>query len=41
MGAGACAGALLLRASVWLPLAIAAGLALLVREAYRMTDSFG
>jgi len=35
MGAGALAGALLLRANVWLPLAIAAGLALIVREAYR------
>ena len=35
MGAGALAGALLLRVNVALPLAIAAGLALLVREAYR------
>jgi uncharacterized membrane protein YoaK (UPF0700 family) len=35
MGAGALTGALLLHASVWLPVAIAAGLALLVREAYR------
>jgi uncharacterized membrane protein YoaK (UPF0700 family) len=35
MCAGAIAGALLLRVDVALPLAIAAGLALLVREAYR------
>ena len=35
MGAGALAGALLLRVDVALPLAIAAGLALGVREAYR------
>lgn len=37
MGAGALAGALLLRVDVALPLAIAAGLALLVREAYRVS----
>jgi uncharacterized membrane protein YoaK (UPF0700 family) len=36
MCAGAVAGALLLRVDVALPLAIAAGLALLVREAYRI-----
>lgn len=35
MGAGALAGALLLRVDVALPLAVAAGLALVVREAYR------
>jgi uncharacterized membrane protein YoaK (UPF0700 family) len=39
MGVGAFAGALLLRVDVALPLAIAAGLALLVREAYRVADS--
>ena len=39
MGAGALAGALLLRFDVALPLAIAAGLALLVREAYRVAHS--
>lgn len=38
MGAGALAGALLLRVDVALPLAIAAGLALIVREAYRVAD---
>ena len=35
MGAGALAGALLLRADVWLPLAIAAALALVTRESFR------
>ncbi len=35
MGAGALAGALLLRVDLVLPLAIAAGLALVTREAYR------
>ena len=35
MGAGALAGALLLRVDVALPIAIAAGLALVTREAYR------
>jgi hypothetical protein len=35
MGAGALAGALLLRHDIAIPLAIAAGLALFVREAYR------
>ena len=35
MGAGALAGALLLRVDIALPLALAAGLALVVREAYR------
>jgi uncharacterized membrane protein YoaK (UPF0700 family) len=39
MGAGALAGALLLRVDVALPLGISAGLALLVREAYRTTSS--
>jgi len=38
MGAGALTGALLLRVDVALPLAVAAGLALVVREAYRATD---
>jgi uncharacterized membrane protein YoaK (UPF0700 family) len=37
MGAGALAGALLLREDVALPLAIAAALALVTREAYRAT----
>lgn len=37
MGAGALVGALLLRESVWLPLAVAAALALVTRESFRAT----
>jgi hypothetical protein len=39
MGAGALAGALLLRADLVLPLAVAAGLALATREIFRAASS--